>query len=380
MKRTIAALLLGFLAAPLTFAAAKDYLVYVGTYTRGKSKGIYVYRFEAATGKLSPIGLAAEIEQPSFLTIHPNLKYLYAVSEITQFQGEKVGSISAFSIDRASGKLTPLNRVSSRGSLPCHLVVDKTGKSLLLVNYISGSSAVLQVKPDGSLGEANSVIQHKGSSANPRRQSGPHAHSINLSADNRFAIVPDLGLDEVIVYRFDSTAGTIAPNDPPFTQVKPGYGPRHFDFHPNGKFAYVINEMGSAVTAFSWNAKQGVLTELQSISTLPADFKGRNDSADIHVHPNGKFVYATNRGHDSIAIFAVDKAKGTLTFVDRTSTQGKTPRNIGIDPTGKFLIAANQDTDNIVVFRIDQKSGKLTPTGQNLEVGAPVCIKFMPAE
>jgi len=380
MKKTFAALLLATLLTPLAFAATKgEYLVYIGTYTRGKSKGIYAYRFDSAKGALTPVGLVAETEHPSFLAIHPNQRFLYAVNEIARYKGEQAGSVSAFALDRATAKLTPLNRVSTRGTIPCHLVVDKTQKYLLLVNYGSGSTAVLPVKADGSLGEVSSFIQHQGSSADPRRQRGPHAHSINLSADNRFAIVPDLGLDHVIVYRFDASNGTISPNDPPFATVKPGSGPRHFDFHPNGKFAYVINEMGSSVTAFSWDAAKGVLTNLQTISTLPADFRGENNSADIHVHPNGRFVYASNRGHDSIAIFAIDKVKGTLTFVDRFSTQGKTPRNFAIDPTGKFLIAANQDTDNLVVFRIDPDTGKVTPTGQNLEVGAPVCIKFLPA-
>lgn len=368
------------MAPALLSAAANEYLVYIGTYTRGKSKGIYLSRFNASTGKLAPAELAAETEHPSFLTIHPNERYLYAVNEIARFQGEKAGSVSAFALDRASGKLAPLNRVSTRGTIPCHLVVDKTQKYLLLVNYGSGSTTVLALKPDGNLGEVSSFIQHQGSSADSRRQSGPHAHSIHVSADNRFALVPDLGLDRVLVFRFDAATGTIAPNDPPHATVKPGSGPRHFDFHPNGKFAYVINEMGSAVTAFSYDAPKGALAELHTLSTLPADFKAENNSADIHVHPNGRWVYASNRGHDSIAMFAIDKGKGTITFVDRFSTGGRTPRNFAIDPTGKFLIAANQDTDNMVVFRIDQKTGKATPTGDTLEVGAPVCIKFLPVK
>jgi 6-phosphogluconolactonase len=379
MRSALAILVICLLLVPAAaLAAGNQYIVYVGTYTRGMSKGIYAYNFDSSSGALSPIGLAAEVEHPSFLTIHHNLKNLYAISEITRFNGEKVGSVSSYAMDRKTGKLTPLNRVSSAGSLPCHLVVDKTGKNLLLVNYISGSSAVLKLNPDGSLGAVTSVVQHKGTSADPRRQKGPHAHSINLSFDNRFAIVPDLGLDELIVYKFDPAAGTITANDPPFATVKPGSGPRHFAFHPGNRFAYVINEMGSAVTAFSWDGAKGVLTELQTISTLPPDFKGENNSAHVEVHPSGKFVYASNRGHDSITGFTVAKAKGTLKLIGQTSTQGKTPRNFGIDPTGKFMIAVNQDTNNMIVYRIDQNTGKLTPTGQNLEVGAPVCVKYVP--
>lgn len=380
MKKPVAALLFVLLLGPaLLCAAGSEYLVYIGTYTRGMSKGIYLSRFNADTGKLAPAELVAETEHPSFLTIHPNERYLYAVNEIGRFQGEKAGSVAAFALDRASGKLTPLNRVSTRGTIPCHLVVDKTQKYLLLVNYGSGSTTVLALKPDGSLGEVSSFIQHQGGSADRRRQSSSHAHSIHVSPDNRFALVPDLGLDQVIVYRFDASTGTIAANDPPYATVKPGSGPRHFDFHPNGRFAYVINEMGSAVTAFSYDAKRGALTELTTLSTLPADFKAENNSADIHVHPNGKWVYASNRGHDSITMFAIDR-KGSIRYVDRFSTGGKTPRNFAIDPTGKFLIAANQDTDNMVVFRIDQKTGKATPTGETIQVGAPVCIQLLPAK
>jgi 6-phosphogluconolactonase len=273
--------------------------------------------------------------------------------------------------------LTFLNRVSSGGAGPCHLVVDKTGKNVLVVNYGSGSTAVLPLEADGRLKEASSFVQHQGSSIDKKRQQGPHAHSVNLSADNRFAMVADLGLDQVLVYRFDAAKGSITPNEPPFAAVKPGSGPRHFAFHPGGKFAYVINEMASTVTAFTYDAARGVLKETQTITTLPADFSGVNHTAEVQVHPSGKFVYGSNRGHNSIAVFTVDVKKGTLTSVEQVSTQGKTPRNFGIDPTGRWLLAANQDTDNVVVFRIDAKTGRLTPTGQVLEVGAPVCVKFV---
>jgi 6-phosphogluconolactonase len=368
---------MALLSAGLMLGAGKDFFVYYGTYTRGKSKGIQLHRFDASTGKLTPVGLAGEINNPSFLTIHPNRKYLYSVSETYSFGGQKTGSVTAFAIDPQSGSLKLLNTAATKGTSPCHLVVDRTGKYLLLVNYGSGSTVTFPIKEDGSLGEVLSFIQHKGSSVDPKRQQGPHAHSINISADNRFAIVADLGTDDVFVYKFDAATGQISPNDPPSTKVKPGGGPRHFTFHPSGKFAYVINEMGSAVTAFAWDAKAGALRELQMISTLPKDWTGVNHCAEVVAHPNGKFLYGSNRGHNSIAVFQVDGKKGTLTAVEQESSQGKTPRNFVIDPSGRWMIVANQDTDNVAVYKIDQKTGALTPTGQTLEVGAPVCVRFL---
>ena len=352
-------------------AASKHYLVYFGTYTGEKSKGIYVSHFDAATGKLEPLAVAAELPNPSFVAPHPNGRFLYAVSE------QREGSVSAYSVDPKSGTLTFLNKVSSHGNGPCYARVDKTGKAVLVANYGSGTFAVLPIEADGKLREASAVIQDEGKGTNPARQNGPHAHSLNPSPDNRFAIGADLGLDKLMVFQFDAAQGKLTPNNPPFAEVKPGSGPRHFAFHPNGKFAYVTNEMASTVVAFAWNAPAGQLRELQTISTLPADFKGESTTAEVQVHPSGKFLYDSNRGADSIAVFRVDARKGTLTLVDHTSTQGKVPRGFGIDPTGSFLIAGNQNSDNIVVFRIDKKTGKLSPTGQTLEVGAPVCVKFV---
>lgn len=377
IRLSCAALLLPLILAPLALAKG-DYLVFVGTYTRDKSKGIYAYRLETSSGKLTPLGLAGETVNPSFVAVHPNRRFLYAVSEIANFDGQKSGAVSAFAVDRQTGKLTPLNKVSSRGGGPCYVVVDKTGKNVLVANYNSGSVAVLPVKEDGSLGDASAFVQHTGSSVDERRQKGPHAHSLNVSPDNRFAVAADLGLDEVLVYRFDPLKGSLAANEPPFTKVKPGAGPRHFAFHPRGRFAYVINEMQSSVTAFSYDPKRGVLKELQTIATIPKDFAGSNNTtAEVQVHPSGKFLYGSNRGHDSIAVFAIDRRKGTLTPVEQTPTQGKTPRNFGIDPSGAYLIAANQGSDSLVVFRIDPKTGKLTPTGQIETVGSPVCVKFL---
>jgi len=364
------------LLALLTSSLFGQYLVYVGTYTGPESKGIYAYRFDPKTGDVTSLGLVGEAKNPSFLAIHPNRKFLYSVGEAAD-GGAWGGSVSAFALDRPTGKLTFLNSASSGGKGPCHLVVDKAGKNLVVANYGSGATAVVPIKADGRLGEPSSTIQHSGSSVDRARQQGPHAHSANLAPDNRFAFVADLGLDKVLVYKFDAVKGTIAPNAPPFAKVAPGSGPRHFAFHPSGKFAYVINEMGNTVTAFSYDAAGGVLTSLQTISTLPAGFTGTSYCAEVVVHPSGKFLYGSNRGHDSIAVFAIDPAKGTLTAVEQTPTGGKWPRNFNIDPTGAYLFAANEHSNDIFIFHIDPASGKLKPTGKKLEISKPVCLKFL---
>jgi len=323
------------------------------------------------------VGLAAETINPSFLAVHPNHRFLYAVNEVTTFKGQKSGAVSAFAIDRATGKLTLLNQVASKGADPCYITVDKTGKYVLVANYTGGSVAVFPVAEDGRLGEASAFVQHTGQGANPERQEGPHAHSIELSPDNRFAVVDDLGLDQSIVYRFDTAKGSLIPSGPQFGKADPGAGPRHFAFHPNGKFGYVINEMGSSVSAFSFDGRAGVLHPLQTISTLPKGFAEHNDDAEIAVHSSGKFLYASNRGHDSIAVFAIDADKGTLSLIDDVPTKGKTPRSFEIDPTGSLLFAENEKSNNIVVFRIDSQTGRLTATGKVLEVAEPVCVKFV---
>ncbi|MBL8174414.1 MAG: lactonase family protein [Bryobacterales bacterium] len=364
-------------AAPAAFPqkSSSTMLVYFGTYTRKTSKGVYVAKLDTATGKVSEPELAGEVSNPSFVTIHPNQKYLYAVSEMGG-GGAQGGGVTAFSIDKPSGKLTRLNQVSSKGSGPCHLNVDKTGRTLVVANYGSGSVAAMPVKPDGSLGDPVGFIQHAGSSVDKRRQAGPHAHSVNYSANNKFVIAADLGLDQVLVYKVDPATASLTPNNPPFAKVKPGGGPRHFTFHPKGKFAYVINEMGQAVTAFAWNAGKGALTEIQHISTLPDGVTvANNTTAEVVAHPNGKFLYGSNRGHNSIAVFSIAK-DGKLTRVENAPTQGEIPRNFAIDPSGKWLFAANQNTDNVVIFAIDQATGKLSPTGQQLKVDVPVCVRF----
>jgi 6-phosphogluconolactonase len=378
-------LAMGFVAASVAASAGEQEAgpeksgtvsVYIGTYTQRGSKGIYLAHLDMKGGELRLNGLAGEVVNPSFLAIHPNRRFLYAIGEVGQFAGGKGGAVSAFAIDPESGKLRLLNQKSSRGSGPCHVVVDKSGTNALVANYGGGSVACLPIGEDGHLGDATSFIQHKGSSVNPQRQKGPHAHSINLDPANRFAFAPDLGLDKIMICRFDAVQHVLIPNDPP-AAVAPGSGPRHFDFHPNGRFAYAINELASTVTAFEYDGDRGTLQTMQTVSTLPDGFDGKSFTADVHVHPSGKFVYGSNRGHDSIAIFAVDSATGKLAAIGCESTQGKTPRNFGIDPTGAYLLAANQDTDNVVVLRIDAATGKLEPTGESIRVPMPVCVKFL---
>ncbi|HME00351.1 MAG TPA: lactonase family protein [Terriglobia bacterium] len=357
--------------------AKGQYWVYVGTYTGPKSKGVYAYRFDASTGQLVSRGLVAESVNPSFLAVDPSRRFLYAVNEVADYQGRKSGGVSAFAINPHTGALTFLNEVASGGPGPCHVSLDKTGKYVLVANYDGGSVAAFPRLAHGRLGEASAFIQHTGHSVNPQRQQGPHAHCILTSPDNRFALAADLGLDQLLVYRFDPAHGTLAPHDPPFAKADPGAGPRHFAFHPSGRFAYLINEIGSSVTAFSYDEGKGALHKLQTISTLPKDFKGANDCAEIAVSGDGRFLYGSNRGHNSIAVFAIETLNGTLTPVEFVSTQGKTPRNFAIDPTGAYLFAANQDSDTIVVFHIDPNTGRLTPTGPVLDAPSPVCVTFV---
>lgn len=357
-------------------SAVSEWNVFVGTYTARNSKGIYAYRFAPATGKLTAIGaqggLAGEVSNPSFLAVHPNQRFLYAVGE------NDSGTVSAFAVDRATGMLKLLNTVSSKGSGPCHIEFDKTGKWLFVANYNNGSIAVLPVHDDGTLGEATASIQHTGSSVDRQRQAGPHAHSVNISADNRFLIVADLGLDQLLVYQFDATNGSLMPNDREFSKIVAGSGPRHLAFSADGFFAYVSNEMAATISAMEYDVGRGRLTEFQTVSMLPPDFKGAKAAAEIALHPNGKFLYASNRGHDSIVMFNIDVAKGMLNAGTWTPSGGKTPRNFAIDPTGAFLFAANQDSNNVTVFRIDPKTGALTPSGEVLAIGSPVSIVFSP--
>ncbi len=359
----------------ISASAAGQNLVYVGTFTGPKSKGIYAFRMDEANGALTPLGLVGEAQNPTFLDIDAQHKFLFAVNEINRFEGKPAGAVSAFSIDPASGKLTFLNQRSTIGRGPCHVLVDATGRDVLVANYASGSVAVLPVKSGGYLDDYTAFIQHEGKSINASRQEGPHAHCMTLDATNRFAFACDLGLDKVLVYKFDSEHGTLVPNIPAAAEIKPGSGPRHIAFHPNGRAAYVINELGSTITRFAYDPDRGALTEKQTISTLPSDFKGENYPAEIAVHPSGKFLYGSNRGHNSIAVFAISPGDGSLRSICFESTRGKTPRNFALDRFGTFLLAANQNSDTISVFRIDAASGELKFTGQ-VDVPAPACVKF----
>jgi 6-phosphogluconolactonase len=370
----VATLSLALWLAPWAEAAAKQYWVYIGTYTGPQSKGIYAARFDADTGKLETPVLAGELTRPSFLAIHPNRKYLYAVSETG------TSTVTAFEINPKTGMLTLLNTVPAKGSSACHLVVDRTGKSLVVANYGNGVVAVFGVGADGRLSESTAQVQHSGSGPERSRQRGPHPHAVVLSPDNRFVFVPDLGLDKIFAYRLEPEHAALTAHDPPFAAVPPGSGPRHFAFHPSGKFAYSVNEMKSSVTAFSYDRAKGALTNLQTIANLPEDFTGVDNSAEIDIDAGGKFLYASNRGHDSITVYKIDSEKGTLTTVDRVLTQGKTPRGFKIDPSGRYLIAANQDSGSVVVFQRDAATGLLTATGQTVNVGSPVCIDFLPLD
>ncbi len=360
-------------------ASTGEYFVYFGTYTAKISKGIYCYRFQPSTAKLTPLGAVAEAPNPSFLALSPNRRFLYAVN----WKGSetvKGDTVSAYAVDPHTGKLTFLNKASSRGEMPTHLTVDQSGRMLLVVNFGGGSVASLPVGKDGRLGEATGFDQHQGASGVKDRQDGPHAHAVVLPAGNRFAFVADLGLDQVFSYRLNPSQGTFTPNDPPFTKVSPGSGPRHLAFHPNGKFLYANNEINSTVTVFAYRAAAGALQEVQTVSTLPPDFSGSNSTAEIQIDSAGKFLYVSNRGHDSIAVFAIDSFKGTLTSVEHVSTQGKTPRNFSLDPTGAYLFAANENSSTVVLFRVNPSTGRLTPAGQVLEVPSPSCVIFLKAE
>ena len=385
IQRCLVLLVLFFIAlamfsAPLGAADKPDKLwVFVGTYTGKNSKGIYRMELDLASGKLSAAQLAGEAASPSFIAIAPSQRFLYAVGEVDKFGGKNSGAVSAFSIDAKTGNLTLLNQKQSGGAGPCHIVVDKEGKNALVANYGGGSCCVVPIGADGKLAEPSSVIQHKGTSVDKKRQNEPHAHSINLDAANKFAFVADLGLDKVMIYRFDPAKGTITANDPPSVSVTPGAGPRHFAFHPDGKHAYVINEMASTVTVLDYAAERGVLKAGQSITTLPKDFKGNTSTAEVVVHPSGKFLYGSNRGHDSIAVFTIDARTGELTAVGHQGAGIKTPRNFAIDPTGTYLLVGNQGSGSIAVFKIDLKTAELAPVDTPVGVPSPVCLRFMPA-
>jgi 6-phosphogluconolactonase len=354
---------------------AERFLVYVGTYTGPKSAGIHVVRFDTDTGKAGVPQLAAKSVNPTFLSVHPDGHHLYAANETDQWEGRPGGYVSAFAIDQDSGMLTAMNQQSTGGGGPCHLVTDRTGTAVLVANYGGGSVAGLPLKADGSLSPRTAFVQHTGSGPNKDRQSGAHAHSINLSPDGKFALVADLGTDRISIYRFEAKGASLKLQGE--VAMPPGSGPRHLVFSPDGRRIFVISEMRSTLASFAWDAVQGAMEPLDSKSTLPPGFSGDASTAEVAVHPNGRFVYGSNRGHDSIALFRA-ASDGKLELVENVSTGGKTPRNFALDPTGKFLWAANQGSDSVVIFTVDPESGHLTPTGQVLNIGSPVCVQFVP--
>jgi 6-phosphogluconolactonase len=349
--------------------------LYIGTYTRGRSRGIYLGRFDGSSGRISVDAVVEGIENPSFLALHPAGTHLYAVSEVAEFAGTGGGGVVAYAIGPGTG-LREINRQPSNGAAPCYVSIDATGRHLLVANYGGGNAAVLPIQADGSLGPASDVVQHSGSGPNSRRQEGPHAHFIRTDPGNRFAFVVDLGIDRVVGYRFDADAGKLGAAAGAGAAAKPGAGPRHLDFHPDGRRAYVINELDSTLTALAYDPATGSMQPTGTASTLPAGHTGANSCADVHVAPSGRFVYGSNRGHDSIAVFAIDAAGGAPVPVQHQSTLGRTPRNFAIDPAGRFLIAANQDSDSLVVFAIDPSSGRLSPVGDPVDVPVPVCVRL----
>ena len=356
----------------------KEFLAYVGTYTSGKSEGIYICRLDLSTGELKLIKSVTGVKNPSFLAIDPKKKYLYSVNEVAKFEGKPGGGVSAFLIDQETGDLTFLNHQFTKGGAPCYVSVDKTSSFVLTANYGSGNLSIFPILDDGSLGEMSDFVQHEGSGLDKRRQKAPHAHCIVIAPDNRYVFSADLGIDKIMIYKLDTKNGKLIPNDVPYAELAPGAGPRHFTIHQNEKYAYVINEINSTVTAFEYDKVKGILTEIQTIPTLPKDFEGTSYCADIHVSPCGKFLYGSNRGHDSIVIYSIDENTGRLEYIGTESTQGSWPRNFAIDPTGAFLLVENQKTDNIVIFQIDRDTGKLNQTGNITEIPSPVCIKMIP--
>jgi 6-phosphogluconolactonase len=362
------------------------FFLYAGTSTNpGTSKGIYVYRYDATNGRTEPLGLAAESRSPSFLAVHPNHRFLYAVNEISNFApgaapGGRTGSVTAFSIDAKTGRLTRLNAVSSKGGGPTHLSIDRSGKWVAVANYGGGSVVLLPVQADGRLGEAAGFSQHTGSSVTPR-QTGPHAHGAYFSPDGRFLFVCDLGLDKIMAYRVDPVSGALNPLDPAFAPLKPGSGPRHMAFAPNGHFAYTANELNSTVSAFAYNKAGGRLSEIQTLPAI-AGYDGANGvnyPAEIEVDARGRFLYVANRNGDDIAVFAI-AADGKLTPSAQIGVGGKYPRHFALDPSGHYLFVENQNSENIVEFRVDQATGALTPTGVDLRISIPMCVVFVPAQ
>lgn len=366
-----------FLCFSVAGAQGQPCIVYVGTYTGGGSEGIYSFRFDPASGETSPLTLAAATVNPSFLAPDPDGRFLYAVNELDSFQGAATGAVSAFAIHRESGGLKLLQQVSSVGQGPAHLSLDRSGRNLLVANYGGGNVSVLPIGDDGRLGAHSAFVQNVGSSVNAKRQSGPHAHFIQTTIDNRFALIADLGLDKVLVYLFDPGAGTLTAANPVFYTVDPGSGPRHIAFAPSGKFVYLVNEMTSTITVFAYDSVSGALNARQTVSTLPLDFTGSNSAAEILVDAGGRFVYVSNRGDNSIGQYSINPDSGTLTAVEWVPSGGNSPRNFAIDPSGRWLFIANQRSNELRLFQIDPVSGRISPASRSLTVTSPVCVSFV---
>lgn len=353
----------------------KSPFVFIGTYTEhegSQSMGIYVYRMDPDSGQLNFEWEAKGILNPSYLAIHPQRPFLYAVNELGNFGLQETGGVSALSIDPTSGELSLLNAYSSQGKDPCYISIEQTGRFALVANYSGGNAAMLPIQADGQLGPATDVVQHSGSSVDPKRQTDPFVHSIVPDPTNRFAVVADLGADKLVIYKMDLENGKL--NKHAEVKVQPGAGPRHSIFHPNGQYLYVINELNSTLIGYRYDAESGSLEALQTISTLPAGYKGENLCADLHI--SGRYLYASNRKHDSIAWYLIDENTGQLSYEGETPSGGKEPRGFAIDPTGSFLLAAHERSDNVVLFKIDASTGKLTSAGYEVKVSQPVCVKF----
>ena len=355
-------------------------IMYVGTYTRtephvqGRAEGIYVYRLHHDSGELHHLSTAPGVMNPSFLVVDSGRRYLYAVEEIGEYEGRPGGAVTAFAVDPGTHALTRINSQATHGGAPCYVSIDASGHWLLAANYGGGNVSVLPIAEDGSLGPATSVVQHHGPSLH---HDGPHPHSIVPDPAGRYVLVPDCGLDRVYVYRLDTTRGALVEHDVPWAELLPASGPRHLAFHPDGAYLYCINERGSSVTALAYDAERGILREIQTLSTLPQGFTGKNACADIHLDPSGRYLYGSNRGHNSIAIFAVEAETGEMRPVGHVPTGGRTPRNFAVDPTGRYLFAANQDTDTVVTFAIDPVTGTLTPAGPVASIPTPVCLHIV---
>lgn len=375
--KTIVALLIFVAMLTPTQAQRPKEILYVGTYSTRGSEGIYVYSFDRKARSLQRLQGISNGKSPSFLTIHPSGRFLYAVNEGDSEGEDKSGTVSAYRIDPATGKLTFINQQSAHGGAPCHISVDKTGKLAFISNYTGGSLTVLPIAADGSLGKETDHIQHTGSGTNKARQEKPHVHSAILSPDERFIYVSDLGTDKVYIYEIDKAKGKLKPAQTPFVSVAPGSGPRHLTIHPNGKYAYLVEEIISAVATFSRDSKTGALTLMQDqVKALTEEFDPKNSGADIHIDPAGNYLYESIRGKHLLAIFSIG-SDGKIQLMGQQSTQGKTPRNFLVDDKGAFLLVANQDTDNVVMMALDAKTGKLTPTGTEIKVPAPVCLKML---